>query len=205
MDDRDELSVSPTAEGHARAPGGLAEDEGFAHGDNTVLVDLASFGPGDPAPITAATLERSTFPRLVRALDEVPFAGAAPPASSACPGAARDLRRTWRVAVREGDLATCRAVFSTFVDTADTDTVVTLARELRKLADRTEQCLRARFSDCIREKDYRGALRAGEQMSALLPDRPLAREFARIKPHLLRRAANANDPEEDPRAFAQGT
>ena len=51
--------------------------------DDTVVVDLAAFGPGDPTPITAATLDRSTFPRLVRALDDLPPTEIGTPAAPA--------------------------------------------------------------------------------------------------------------------------
>ena len=99
----------------------------------------------------------------------------------------KNLLRTWKQAIQEGDLAACRSVFSTLIDTANTDTVAMFAGELEKLADRIEAALRAEFAQRVREGDFAAALAVGEKINSLLPDRPIAADFERLKSHLQRR------------------
>jgi hypothetical protein len=121
---------------------------------------------------------------------ETPHAGNAgdQPAGADAAGLAVEGRlRQWETSLREGDLATCRRVYATLVETADTATVGSMGRSLQLLADRIERSLRDSFSKCARERDYDGLLAIGEQICKLLPDRPVAEEFKRLKPHLLHR------------------
>jgi len=56
---------------------------------------------------------------------------------------------------------------------------------MQMLADRTEQRLRMQFAQRVHQGDVEGVLRIGNQMCELLPDRPIADEFRRLKPLLL--------------------
>ncbi len=115
----------------------------------------------------------------------VALPGDAPPAGQGA--TAINMMRRWGVAMRDGDLAAAREVFSTLVDTADADWVAEMRRSLDDLGRRVESRLRSRFSRCVRDGDLEGALAAGEEILAQLPDRPIADDFTRIRPHILRR------------------
>ena len=177
------------------------------------MLDLAAIGPGDPILLAAATLDRDVFPRLVKTMEEAPpphpsQSDESPVAEYSLTGreqlgsrlsesaametesavvSLKNLLRTWKQAIREGDLAACRSVFATLVDTANTETVAVFAAELEKLADRTEAALRAEFARRVREGDFTAALAVGETITSLLPERSVAAEFDRLKPHLQRR------------------
>jgi len=185
---------------------------------STQLIDLAAIGRGDPSVLAAARLDRDVFPRLVTTMEKQPPAEAAEtqpenvqtshpaagstddrsvnePAAGADTTAAtiKNLLREWKLALRNGDLAACRAVFSALVDTADVATVITMELQLVQLADRTERSLREAFRRYFRERNYAGMLTIGEQICRLLPDRPVAEDFKRIKPYLLHRPEYASD------------
>lgn len=176
-------------------------------------LDLAAMGSGDPGRLVAATLDRSTFPRLLTSWEEDAASEPSPGVSASAHespdhvhasgespekalhrshrlagGVTRlsQLRR-WKLGLRTGDLAACRAAFSALVDTADPSTVASREEQLEALADRTEKSLRAAFSRCLVQKDFVGMLAVGHEICRLLPDRPVAADFLRIKPHLLRR------------------
>jgi len=180
------------------------------------IVDLAAVGSGDPAVLTAATLDRTDFPRLVTTMDEEPPAQAAEPAGGDAPHpisctipsdgttamddvgqmdsalawpAVRNLLRQWKIALRDGDLATCRTVLSTLVDTAGSAALTPLQAQIKDLADRTERSLRTQFAAQVRAGNFAAALTIGERLCVLLPDRPVVEEFNRLRPHLERRLA----------------
>jgi hypothetical protein len=168
----------------------------------TTALDLAAIGHGDPSAVVAATLDRSGFPRLMATMDREPPAesGGARETENASPDAtddptdeagvtAKNLLRVWRIALRDGDLATCRQVHATLVDTADPATVALLTAQLKQLSGRTEKALREAFSKRIRERDYSGAIGVGERIRSLWPNESIARDFERIKPYLLCRDA----------------
>lgn len=195
------------------------------------MIDLAAIGGGDPSELAAATLDRSTFPRLVTTMEKEPpadgygkddlcpptrdaahdhaSADCSPPTAPTDDGCDKDdlcrpaldasglttrnLLREWKLGLRNGDLAACRAVFSTLVSVADPVIVARLRLQLAELADRTEKSLREAFARRVREADYAGLLAVGERICNLLPDRPIAEEFKRVKPHLLRRVAQKNE------------
>ncbi|MCH7595909.1 MAG: hypothetical protein IID35_05045 [Planctomycetes bacterium] len=192
-------------------------------------LDLANIGRGDPTILTAATLDRSVFPRLVAAMEDQPPARGedaltAPetlPASSTideqsvdgatgrdpsvdvqAEPATRNLLRQWKVAVRNADLVTCRSVLSALVDTASEDELQPLRAQLEALADRAEGPLHDAFSRRVREHDYAGALAIGERIVCLLPDRRIAEEFKRIEPHLVRRIESIDETQGDRRSVA---
>ena len=176
---------------------------------SNAVVDLAAVGHGDPGRIIAATLDRSVFPRLAETLNEQPPAttpdiqseveslrskvegrrsgegGAAAPESDVGGVAHKNVLRIWKQAVRAGDLITGRSVYSILVDTVDPRLVARLEVQMQALADRTEQRLRAQFVERVRQRDVEGVLQVGNQMCELLPDRPIAEEFRRLKPLLL--------------------
>ncbi len=185
---------------------------------STQLMDLAAIGRGDPSVLAAARLDRDVFPRLVTTMEKQPPAEAAetqpenvqtshPAAGSTddhtvdeqtagadtTAATIKNLLREWKLGLRNGDLAACRAVFSTLVDTADMATVISMELQLVQLADRTERSLREAFRRYFRERNYTGMLTIGEQICSLLPDRPVAEDFKRIKPYLLHRLEHASD------------
>ncbi len=214
----------------SRRAGSVEERAAMPAGGIRVL-DLAAIGSGDPSVLSAATLDRQAYPRLVTTMDE------APPAQSAVAEAAehtfiplrpiltasdertldaletqnetsvqpnemedaysdnaevggaatKNLLRQWKVALRDGDLAGCRAVYSALIDTAGAEAVASLGAHVEELADRIERSFREAFSLRVRERDYAGALAIGERMCSLLPDRAVVAEFMRVRAHLLRR------------------
>ena len=178
------------------------------------LIDLATLGRGDPSVLVAARLDRDAFPRLVTTMEEEPPAEAAEvqpdgasdgavvpePLAQPSPGEpddsgppaeviARNLLRDWNVGLRNGDVAACRAVYAALVDVADPNTVAALSAQLDELTDRTEASLRVAFAERYRERDFEGMLAVGARLCGLLPDRPVAEEFNRIKPFLLYQSA----------------
>ncbi len=204
---------------------------------STAMIDLAALGSGDPSVLTAATLDRSGFPRLVTTMEEPPpptaddialmedepsaettenhprdlwhrfstgethgletratltratVSHATHPQADIPAGlTTRNLLRAWKVALRDGDLQTCRSVISALVDTVDPECLAPLESLLQDLTERTEQSLRKAFSDCIAGRDYAGALQIGEQICTLLSDHGVAADFRRVKPRLQRLA-----------------
>ncbi|UCC28863.1 MAG: hypothetical protein JSU86_11750 [Phycisphaerales bacterium] len=181
-------------------------------------MDLAAIGRGDPSLLAAARLDRDVFPRLVTTMEQQPPAEAAEAqpgkTHTSFPAAGfpddhtadertagadttaatiKNLLREWEAALRNGDLAACRAVFSALVDMADMATVITMRQQLVELADRAERSLRETFRRYFHERNYTGMLTIGEQICRLLPDRPVAGDFKRIRPYLLRRREHASD------------
>ena len=57
--------------------------------------------------------------------------------------------------------------------------------------DETERRLRQEFSQRAHRRDYAGLLDVGRRICKLLPDRPIAAEYERLKPVLIRKAASA--------------
>jgi len=178
-------------------------------------IDLANAPMENADVLAAATLERGVFPRLVRAMeaeppaqsagavslvdddpgDEIPvdalewFDGPlAETASVRSAAAVRNILRSWGVALRERDLPTCRRVFAALEDTADASVVDPLRQPLAELIVRIERELRDEFTQRRRAGDFPGMLRVGQCICALIPERPIADEFRRIEPHILRRA-----------------
>lgn len=82
---RDRQNCFNDARGRAAVPENRPFDQ-----DQPLVVNLAKFGPGDPSPITAATLDRSTFPRLARTMDDQPPAQPARGMKSRCIGSPRE-------------------------------------------------------------------------------------------------------------------
>lgn len=176
------------------------------------VMDLAGIGVGDPAVLAAATLDRDVYPRLVSAMEQAPpdwpIAEPTPEPSIGAgevkdtrhaPGngtngsaaRTRNLLQQWKVALADEDLAQCRQVFSAIVDLAHHDEVRPLRDQIRELEDRIEQRLRERFTYQIHSRNFVAALETGQQMTSLLGDRPVAAEFARLRPILTRRADEA--------------
>ena len=178
-------------------------------------LDLTGIGTGDPALLAAATLDRAVYPRLVPTMEEEPPADSveqeaeaslyefgdsgegerkdAGPSDAAEQGespATKNLLRQWRLALREGDLASCRAVFSALVDTSAPEQLLPLRQQLEAISTDVERRLRDRFSQLVRDRDFAGALATGEEICRLLPDRPVAEEFRRLAPHLVVRAGS---------------
>jgi hypothetical protein len=174
-------------------------------------LDLSAIGYGDPSVLTGAVLDRSVFPRLAGAMDSPPTDEQADedgadenrthaPADdeddrdmvfqAGGPGG-RNMLRRWRVALREGDVRTCRQVLSTLLDTADPALVGDFQREFDRLVERVEGDLRRRFAEMVRDGDYPGAIAVGREIITRLPESPIAHDYRRIEPHLIRRSAAA--------------
>ncbi len=175
------------------------------------LMDLAAVGKGNPAELAAARLDRDILPRLVTLMEDKPPADGSetkepqtPDAVSAelppqcvrrdehhndtclTAAAVKNLSREWKMALRNRDLAACRAVFAAFADTVDPSTLAPLKSQLDRLADRTEESLRKAFTDSVHRRDYAGLLMVGERICKLLPDRQVAEEFKHIRLQLMR-------------------
>ena len=209
-------------------PGETVPTASLADLDSTML-DLTAIGPGDPTLITAATLDRDVFPRLVKTMNEAPPPELVPAGKNAMaddpskgeeqpiisrtatavkktkdtPVALKNLLRAWQDAVHACDLAACRSVFSTLVDTADAATVAAFEGELERLADQIETALRTNFADRVRQGDFAAALAVGEKIATLLPDRPIAVEFKCLRPHLHRRLEKEQENNAGPSAYSK--
>jgi hypothetical protein len=187
--------------------------------DTAAAIDLTALGKGNTDLLTVKTLDRKEFPRLVTAMDSTPPAESAGAvddhriagskrsahntASISVVGlddvqqsigfTAKNLLRVWKVALRDGDLATCRSVFSALVDTADTSVIVPLSSQLQELTQRTERSLRSAFSKHLRAKDYAAALEVGDQINTLFSDSRAAIDFMQVKPNLEARLHNREE------------
>lgn len=184
-----------------------------------INLNLASTGSGDPAELTAATLERHAFPRLASTMDEFPpERGAFVDTSGEDradrvdsvgeslgkeltalnegdamrdePVVLRDLMREWRKAKQECDAVSCRRIYAAMVDTVGIAETTVLATELRRVEDRVEAQLREEFTGCVRRQDFRGALAVGERITSQLAGRAVVQDFAKLRSALLRRAAS---------------
>ncbi len=157
--------------------------------------------------LVAATLDRSRFPRLAKIMDNEP-SGQIPVADklsrSQSPSTTRSQRdpviekpismrayttlpRTWQTAHREGDIAACRAMLSTYVDTADADAIDVMTLQLEQLIDQAAAHLRQSFAGHIHREDYEGALAVGHRIVELMPEHDIAEDFEQIKPFLFER------------------
>ena len=196
------------------------------NGGGVRMLDLAAMGNGNPDVLAAATLDHEAYPRLVATMEEEPPAqsdavvvrGEEQSASSwtiqtesdgACPeedqaeATTKNLLRQWRVALRDGDLAGCRGLYSALVDAAGVEAVASMGEQIEELADRVERSLREAFSSRVREGDYAGGLAIGERICSLLPDRPVTAEFQRIRPYLLGRLNREASTSDVPLAASQ--
>ncbi len=166
---------------------------------NVRMVDLSTFGAGDPSVLTAATLDRDAFPRLMTTMTEGPLPGFYPVADDGVPvslgfpltppahgPATKNLLRQWKVAVRDSDLGECRRVLSTLVDIVTSEELAPLESQFATLAERVELGLRKSFTAHVQNRDFAGALAVGNQILELLPDRSVARDFEALKGQLER-------------------
>ena len=196
-----------------------------AEHSHVTVIDLASFGRGDPGVLAAASLDRDVFPRLVATMEAHPPASShdsesdttAVTSSDVPSGAAaredqegtknrrtagsvttKNLLREWQAGLWNDDLLACRTVYAALVDVVDPAELVPLEVQLTRLADRREQALREAFSQCATRRDYAGMLEVGEQICRLLPDRPVAADFRRIRPHLEDRSVQETTSAESP-------
>ena len=96
------------------------------------------------------------------------------------------LLERWEVASGEGDIATCRRVLASLANRADRELVVGLRDELPRVMERAESALRAAFAECVRSRDFAGAVTVGDRITESLPESRIARDYDAIKPHLLR-------------------
>ncbi len=164
--------------------------------------------------LVAATLDRSRFPRLAKIMDNEPSGQSAssenfsPRKTAASPTiqhganvvktmsirAYTTLPRTWQTAHREGDIAACRAILSTYVDTADDDAIDVMSLQLEQLIDQSAAHLRQSFAGHIHREDYEGALAVGHRIVELMPEHDLAEDFEKIKPFLFERVRQVEQP-----------
>jgi len=188
----------------------------------TLSLDLTMLGKGDVSEITAAILDRSRFPRLVTTMDEKP------PAQSQTKNTIDEKRHTsidtaalvetkiehskgisiknllakWKTALRDGDLATCRSIYSAMVDVTDPVELESLCAQMEQLADNIESKLRLRFSQGMQDHDFGDMLETGKQICELLPDRSIAQNFIKVKPLLLRKKQEYTPPTHSPQDHA---
>lgn len=170
-------------------------------------IDIADLGHPNLAEITAATLDRTEYPRLAHEMDNQPpaqprYASPAGDTHNTANAeervatesevndtglANRNLLRSWKVALREGDLPTCRTVFAALVDTAQPEVVAELRRQIDSLARRIKLEMRDDFSAAVRRGDYAAALKIGDRILERFPNDTIANEYGRLEPHLRRR------------------
>lgn len=207
----------------APAPSTPAPLSASTEADSTTAIDL-SYAPLENAEfLTAVTLERGVFPRLVRAMESDPPAQSVDDRTSAdameeepvpidalewfdgpleetgsvrAAAAIRNILRSWKVALRERDLPVCRRILAALEDTADPSVLEPLRGPFQDLVNSTERDLRNGFTHCRLAGDVVGMLRIGRTICALLPERPVAEEFRRIEPHLARRASALGEADE---------
>lgn len=183
-------------------------------GSERQVIDLGRNAHGDPSLITAATLRRTTYPRLASSVDdrspaesesgssdradlpEVMGTSYVGEVSDVAASREHDPLRTWQDALKSGDYATCRAMYAILVDTVEPRVVVELGEQIEALARRTEEALRLRFRACVRGRDFDGALNVGRDILRLMPDRSVADEYRHLEPHVLRRRAERHIEEE---------
>jgi hypothetical protein len=188
------------------------------------VIDLGTSALVDASLVAAATLDHTSFPRLADTILEHPPGTApqskpigetgsvAPENTEATTTEAtnatstlvshRNLLRSWKVALRDGDFATCRDMYAAMVDTVEPQLVVRLSEQYESLARVCEQALREKFASCVREQDFDGALSVGREIVRLMPDRLVAEEYAKLEAHLLRRRAQAQHESSPPLRLA---
>ncbi len=167
-------------------------------------LDLGALGRQDPEMLAAATLDLEAYPRLVKAVEEAAPRSEETQAETrslepiaADDEDAKNLMQQWHNAFSTSDLAGCRMLFSTLSDAIGEEAATPLHAQIEELADRVEASLREAYSSRVRGGDYAGALAIGERICGLLPDRAVAGEVQRIRPHLLRKM-NREAPEIKP-------
>lgn len=176
-----------------------------------VSLDLTMLGKGDVSEITAAILDRSRFPRLVTTMNEQPPARSQPQdlfdaltqtSKNDAPApeqkaehskgvSIKNLLTGFKAALREGDLTTCRSIYSAMVDVTDPVELESLCAQMEQLADNIESRLRLRFSQGLQDHDFDDMLETGKQICELLPHRAIAQKYNQIKPLILRRKQQA--------------
>lgn len=178
-------------------------------------LDLSRIGIGDPEVLAAATLDRDVYPRLVSSIEEAtedatgfsnghgssaarePERATVEPASSPANGhsvTTKNLLHQWKSAMADSDLKKCRQVLSALVDLVEPDAAAPLRTQIDELENRIEHTLRDQFSRQVRSREFSAALETGGRLCELLPDRPVAAEFQRLRPILSRRADAALVP-----------
>ncbi len=205
--------------GHPQNASDEAEPDPDAdHGGRTL--DLAAIGSGNPDAMVAATLDRDRFPRLAGTTDRKPVAGRGKESGKVEPtdrlmagtvqphgtdiegdageqvyrAALTNLLRQWKLGLRTGNLPACRAALSALDTTLEPESRAALKAQLEGLGDRVERGLRSDFARHARAGDFDALLEVGDRIRRLLPERPVAEEFNRLRPHLLRRMGRDYEP-----------
>ena len=181
---------------------GSAAESPRARVEEAHQVDLASTNTKEVSGITAAVLDRDSFPRLVTLLgasSDTEFgrlSGTAHAHESGKNAGARssdNVQRAWKRAMREGDLVAARLAFSALVESVDPRTIESLRAELTDLQGRTERSLRRSVSECVARQDLDGLLEVIREVRRQLPGNPMADECAKLEPTLRRRMERAAD------------
>jgi len=182
------------------------EQECAATTESDAVLGLPEIGTGHAESLAAATLDRDVYPRLVSTGETGAFdphveviADAATTISSAPVNGAhgssltmRNLLQRWKAALSNDDLIECRKVLSTMVDLADSPTVAPLRVQLDRLENRVERTFRAEFVQYVRSRDFAAAIEMGERICTVLGNHPVAADFERLRPVLVRRAEEAS-------------
>ena len=205
--------------GHPQSSNHEAESNPDAD-PGTQTLDLAAIGSGNPDVMVAATLDRDRFPRLAGTMDRKPVAGGGKESGKVQPtdrlragtvqprgadiegevgervyrAALTNLLRQWKLGLRTGDLPACRAALSALDATLEPESRAVLDAQLEGLGDRVECALRQEFARHARAGNLDGLLEVGDRIRRLLPERPVAEEFQRLRPHLLRRTSRDYEP-----------
>ena len=179
-----------------RIEASIAEPEVTARGIPFEIVDFG--GASDVAAeverrceqITAATLERDVFPRLVTLLEREQ---ADRKSTDGQRDEAADLLERWENARSAGDLIEARRLFSGAASVIDPGTLKAMGDELHALARATELSFRRRVRDCVDRRDVTGLVEVLQEIRAQLPDHPMAKECAQIESFLRLKARGDND------------
>ena len=157
---------------------------------------------GDSAP--------AKFPRIV---GESRKSGAEGPSAArsgddAAPGRAADSpsagstengESQFQTALEAGDLRTCRRVWSRLQAGLDEDRVAALEEQLARLKEEKSRTLREEFASLVRNRDFKTAMRKGEEIVELFPDSRMTVDYKSILPHLQRRERQAESASADAR------
>ena len=182
--------IIPTLDNESQ-PGAIAS----ASKATAAVLDLSRIGTGRPEELAAATLDRDVYPRLAASLgddgvDDV-HASDAGPNGHDLPLTTKNLLHSWKTALASGDLLECKRILAAMVDLSDPEDLRPLRLQIEELEDRIEISLRNQFAQQIRDRDFCGSLETGEKFVALLGNRPVAAEFERLRPLLVRKTQTA--------------
>ena len=164
-----------------------------------VPVDLSRVGSHDTEHLVAGNLNPDVFPRLVKSSAE-PIEEASDQASPTIkrPEAPSSIELQWQAAYQNGDVAGCRQALLSLREDLDPDQAARMEEGLQAMAAARSAQLREDFARLVRLRNYEAALLTGDAIAQLFPESAMARQFQELRPHLRRRADEANAPQHAP-------